>query len=86
MNCYDYETGQTLTDGTKVIARKCYCGTTACLVQNAPRSNQFGETRQNGEMTKEEEHNFYRKVLHSKLLCEDKNCDICTPSLTPIGI
>lgn len=30
-------------------------------------------------MTKEkkEERNYYRKVLHSKLLCSDRDCDIC---------
>lgn len=26
-----------------------------------------------------DEKEFYRKTLHSKLLCDDKDCDICNP-------
>ena len=28
-----------------------------------------------------EEKEFYRKTLHSKLLCEDYGCDICKPQI-----
>ena len=31
MNCYDFETGQYSTDGTAILGRKCYCGTTGCM-------------------------------------------------------
>lgn len=77
MTCKDIVIG-TDTGGQPVMARKCYCGTTACFKSNKSFTlARFPRETEYEGLSPEEEKEFYRKTLHSKLLCDVKDCDLC---------
>ncbi len=74
MKCYDYKTNQYDTAGNCIMGHKCFCGTTGCMQQNTMTYGEIINTEQDDVAFQKE---FYRKTLHSKLLCNDNKCDIC---------
>lgn len=77
MSCKDIVVGAD-TGGQPVMARRCYCETTACLKTNKPLPQaKFPRETEDEGLSPEEEKEFYRKTLHSSLLCDVKDCDLC---------
>lgn len=80
------------TTGNLISVRNCgFCGyerfqglSHACSTAPKPKPIRTNTYREDGALTQEEEKEFYRRTLHSRLLCSEKNCDICSSLQDPI--